>query len=178
MFYEKYQIIKKLRDLKYTDLPFMIVGIRSKQTKVNQFDDKMYLITPAKCIQFNCTTDPGSDWLLNWINPKGTAVLKTGVWKFKLGLHKNEYECLVQAEPVTVYRDTDKDLIPEEQGIQDTGWHDIHIHRSNPTGISKYIGKWSAGCQVLANSEDFKLLIKECKSSGLKEFNYFLIKEW
>lgn len=178
MYYEKHQIIKRIRDLGMKELPFMIVGVRSKSVKINQFDDKMYLITPSRCIQFDCTTDPGSDWLLRWMNPKGTAVLKPGVWKFKFGMHHGKYECLVQAEPVTVYRDVDKDEIPEEQGVEDTGWHEIHIHRANPLNISKYVGKWSAGCQVLPDPRDFDLLMKECKTTGYQEFSYYLLNEW
>ena len=178
MQYDRSQIIKRIKELGLPEQTFMLVGVRSKFVKINEFDDKFYIVTPDKCVEFNCTTDPGSDWLLKWMNPKGAAVLKQGVWKFKFGLHNGKYECLVQAEPVTVYRDTDRDEFPEEQGVEDTGYHAIHIHRANSLAISKYISKYSAGCTVLPNPKDFEYLMKECKATGLKEFSYYLLKEW
>lgn len=179
MNYEKYQIIKRIRDLGMKDAPFMIVGVRSKADKPNEFDDKFYLITKSKFLSFTGTTNPGRHWLLNFLNPKGTALLKPDkMYFFKLGKHNNSYEALVQAEPFTVYRDTDKDEKSEEQGIEDIGWFGINLHRANPSAVSKFIDKWSAGCQVLNNPADFNYLIQECKDSKLEKFPYYLLREW
>jgi hypothetical protein len=156
----------------------MIVGVRSKADKPDAFDDKLYLITPKAYYSFDCTTNAGTYYMFNWLNPKGTAVLKPGQYWYQLGKHK-DYEALVQAAAVTVYRDNNKDNKTDEiAGTEETGWYGVHIHKSSPTGISKFVGKWSAGCTVLANPSDFKILIDECKNSGLKIFPYYLIKEF
>jgi len=178
MNYDKHRIIKRIRDLGYKDSLFMIVGIRSKADKPNEFDDRLYLITPSKFLSFQATTNPGTDWLQTFLNPKGSAVLKPGVYSYKLGLHKGEYEALVQAAPVTVYRDADKDLKSEEEGVLDTGYFGINIHRASKWSLSKLIGKYSAGCQVIANPNDFNILIEECKKSNLTTFPYILLNEW
>lgn len=163
----------------YKDSPFMIVGVRSKADKPNEFDDKIYLISPSKFLSFQATTNPGSTWLQRFMNPKGTAVLKPGRYFYKLGLHKGEYEALVQAEPVTVYRDSNKDLKSDEVvGTEETGWFGINIHRANKSTISKLIMGYSAGCQVLSNPSDFQILIDECKKSGITKFPYYLLHEF
>ena len=67
------------------DLNVNIVGVRNDATggKVtNKFDD---LITISYKIDgewvfgsYNCTTDPGDDWMDNAMNSKGCAILKPG----------------------------------------------------------------------------------------------------
>jgi hypothetical protein len=114
------------------------------------------------------------------MNPKGTALLKPGQWvdSWKVGMHQGKYEALVQCKPITVFRDKDKDAIAEETAVTDTGLFGINIHRANPKGVSKYIDKWSAGCQVLNDSTQFAELLGKCKKSGLKTFTYTLLKEF
>ena len=60
----------------------------------------------------------------------------------------------MQAAPVTVYRDGNKDdaldyVAPE------TGMFGINIHRANRNGVSFYVDKWSAGCVVIAGADAF-----------------------
>jgi len=176
--YKRLQILKRLRDLNIPEQDFMLVGIRSKEDKPNVFDDVIYIITPDICTPVVATTNPGSDWLLDFMNPKGTAVLKPDMqYLYKLGEHKG-YEALVQALPVTVYRDTNKDLKSDETGKEETGWFAINIHRANKWAISKYIGKWSAGCQVVADPKDFEFLLQKCKQSKRTTFPYILLREF
>jgi len=177
MNYTRVSLIVHLGSLGFHINQFMIIGVRSKADKPNEFDDKIYLITKKSTFEFTGTTNPGTNWLQNFMNPSGTAVLKPGMYWYKLGTHKG-YEALVQAGPVTVYRDKNKDLKSDTTGTEDTGYFAINIHRANPTAISKLVGLWSAGCTVLNNPKDFELLINECKSSGEKEFPYYLINEY
>jgi hypothetical protein len=159
---------------------FHLIGIRSKDNINNKFDDIIYVVNGPGTTPYSCTTNPGRHWLLNMMNPKGTAVLKPGQYvdSWKLGKHKGQYEALVQAKPVTVYRDNDKDETAEEQGKEDTGLFGINIHRANPNAISSLIEKWSAGCQVLNNPKEFASLIQACKDSGLTNFTYTLLREF
>ena len=54
----------------------------------------------------------------------------------------------------------------------------INIHRANPNAISTLVEKWSAGCQVLNNPQEFAQLISMCEASGNKFFTYTLFNEW
>lgn len=158
------------------ELP-LIVGVRSLADKPNEFDDMIYLLTVDGFFQFKGTTNPGTDWLLNFMNGKGTAVLKPGQYTYKFGLHKG-YEALVQASPVTVYRDSDKDTRSEETAVTETGYFGINIHRASKFKVLQKIGLYSAGCAVIQNPKDFDVLISELKKSGKKEFLYSLVKEF
>ena len=114
------------------------------------------------------------------MNPKGCAVLKPGQYvdSWKIGMHQGKYKALVQAKPITVYRDGNKNDLAEESSVEQTGLFGINIHRANPSAISTIIDKWSAGCQVLNNPEQFKTLLDTCEKSGRKEFTYTLLREF
>jgi hypothetical protein len=129
---------------------------------------------------FTCTTNPGTHWLKNLLNPKGAALLKPGQYvdSWKIGMHQGKYKALVQAKPITVYRDGNKNDLAEESSVEQTGLFGINIHRANPSAISTIIDKWSAGCQVLNNPEQFKTLLDTCEKSGQKAFTYTLLREF
>ena len=170
----------KFTELGYQFPKFHIVGIRSNANVPNEFDDFIGIVNGTKVQWFTGTTNPGTHWLKNLMNPKGTALLKPGQYKdsWKLGLHRGQYKALVQCAPVTVFRDKDLDAIAEEPAVTDTGIFGINIHRANPSWASKFIDKWSAGCQVLNNPADFKVLIEACDNSKLTKFTYTLLREF
>lgn len=166
--------------LNYKWFSFMLVGIRSQANQPNVFDDLVGVVKNDSVTWFTATTNPGTHWLKNILNPKGAALLKPAQYvdTWIIGKHQGKYEALCQAKPVTVFRDKDLDIIAEETATTDTGLFGINIHRANETAISKFVDKWSAGCQVLNNPADFKELIALCKFSGLKSFTYTLLKEF
>ena len=54
----------------------------------------------------------------------------------------------------------------------------INIHRSNPRTESTIVNKWSAGCQVIAANDDFRLFMEICnkaKDTWGNSFTYTLI---
>lgn len=165
-----------------------IIGVRHNGTVPNKFDDKLYVFWKNdKGIwegdQFNITTDPGTFWLENPMSPKGTAILKEGqyIGGWKLGLHQGKYKALTQAKPITVYRNYDrKALIDFNNGTEETGLFGVNIHRANAQGTTKVIDKYSAGCQVFENAEDFaKFLVMTDKHEALygNSFTYTLVDE-
>jgi len=174
------ELLTQFNHLGYQFPDFHIVGVRSNANKPNEFDDLIGLVSNAKVAWYTGTTNPGTHWLKNLMNPKGTALLKPGQYinSWKLGLHRNQYRALVQCKPITVFRDKDKDAIAEETAITDTGLFGINIHRANSNAVSKFIDKWSAGCQVLNNPADFNKLIDACIASRLSQFTYTLLKEF
>ena len=178
--YSYIELENKFKELGHQWPKFHLVGVRSAANEKNKFDDNIYLINGPIMFRYTCTTNPGTHWLKNLMNPKGTAVLKPGQYvdSWKLGLHQGKYRALVQAKPITVYRDNNKNDLAEENGKEDTGMFGINIHRANPSAISSIIDKWSAGCQVLNNPDEFHRLLSACETSGRSAFTYTLLREF
>jgi len=159
---------------------FHLIGIRSRANAKNQFDDLIAVINNNEISWYTCTTNPGTYWLLNLANPKGAAVLKPGQYvdSWQIGLHQGKYQALTQCKPIAVYRDGDRDEVAEALGQFETGMFGINIHRANDKLISKLIDKWSAGCQVLNNPQQFTELLNKCKATKNKTFTYTLLNEF
>jgi hypothetical protein len=165
-----------------------IVGVRSDITKANSFDDKIFAFYKNKDDNwegksFPATTDAGTYWLNNPMQSKGTALLKEGQYKdsHALGLHQGKYKALRQVNNVTVYRDYDRNAILDfNNGREETGIFYINIHRANSTGTTKTIDRYSAGCQVFANADDFAYFLQLAEASKDRygnKFTYTLIDE-
>jgi len=163
-----------------------IVGLRSDSTVPNRFDDEIhvfYKVSPTKWNYhvFQATTDPGTFWLRNPMNPEGTAVLEKGQYidTWQLGLHKGQYEALVQAKPVNVLREYQREAALDfNNGKRDRGFFGIDIHRAAAHGDTKYVDKYSAGCQVFENAEAFQQFLTLCKKHASlygNKFTYTLI---
>lgn len=164
-----------------------IIGIRSNVETANQFDDWLYLLfrndqLEMECHEFAITTDPGAHWLKNPLSDKGTAILVPDQYKGShcIGLHQGKYEALKQKAPVKVWRDNNQDDILDKDGPIDEGIFGINIHRSNAGGSSQVVEKWSAGCQVFQNVNDFNRFMDICrKAADLygNSFTYTLLEE-
>lgn len=147
-----------------------VLGVRGyyKQTMGNPltndrgiYDDAMFIRTDTGLWSFNANCDPS-------VFRQGIANLRTGVWKYKQGLHGinkgNPYPAFVQADRVVVVRDG---------GQVETGWFGINIHRGGNNGTS------SLGCQTLfpGQWDEFRDTLKaQLKSHGQEIFNYVLIE--
>ena len=172
------------------DYNLNIVGVRNAETLnevTNKFDDHLTLSYKVDeewnyhC--FDCTTDPGKHWVENVLNESGVAILKENQYRgsHKIGLHQGKYESLRQQKPVQVYRDNNLDdcYDMDENTIQE-GIFGINIHRATKWEGKKstQIDKWSAGCQVIAANDDFRLFMEICnKSKDIwgNSFTYTLI---
>ncbi|HEV8283815.1 MAG TPA: hypothetical protein VGQ09_05880 [Chitinophagaceae bacterium] len=165
-----------------------IVGVRTDSIKPNSFDDFIHVFYnngEGKLIEhkFPATTDPGTYWLQNPMNPQGTAILKAGQYlnSHAMGMHRGKYLALVQKRPVTVIRDYDRNAVLDfMNGKEDTGLFGINIHRASENGTTKTVDHFSAGCQVFANSTDFILFMSLCERHRNlygNNFTYTLIDE-
>ena len=168
-----------------------IIGIRNSETKAkvtNRFDDKItisYKIDGEwQYHEFDCTTDPGTHWVENVMNSKGVAILKPGQYRrsHKLRLHRGQYLALGQQNPVTVYRDRDKDgKYDFNEDTIDTGIFGINIHRATSKAGRKStnVDKWSAGCQVIAANDEWHEFLGICQEARAvhgNSFSYTLIE--
>lgn len=148
-----------------------IVGVRADSTVPNRFDDEIHVFFKNNSGQwihyiFPATTDPGTYWLKNPLNPQGTAILQQGQYKdaYQIGLHRGKYYALVQRKPVTVLRDYDRNAVLDFwNGTPDTGMFGINIHRASVKGTTKTVDAHSAGCQVFASINDFHRFMQLCE---------------
>lgn len=163
------------------------IGVRSNSRKPNKFDDMFYIFWKYQgkwnLVKHTGTTDPGMYWLENPINVDGTAILKEGQHRgcWKIGKHQGKYDALVQKKAVTVLRDDDEDNeLDFDTEKERTGFFGINHHRANSKYESVQVDKWSAGCQVRNNPEEYKEfwdIIEESAKNWGDSFTYTLIKE-
>jgi len=187
--YTDKQLLEKVKSLSsFTKIPdgYWLLGVRSLDDLPNRFDDKIYLFKGDEFVLVtSATTNAGTPTLRQFekINKDGAAILKADEWYYnvwKYGKHNGKVEALLQlGNKVTVYRDTDKDDKSEEQGKLQTGYFGINFHPntydlSKPSGTN--IGWWSAGCQVVNNVSNYKIMIGLLKREKL--VTYCLINEF
>jgi len=151
------------------DFNLNLIGVRNSDTGdtvTNAFDDTFFIAYRDagkwKIHNYACTTDPGAHWQQAPINPGGTASLVPNQYRstWRIDLHQGLYKALKQFKAVDTYRDKNKDL-KYTRHIEDitNGIYGINIHRASATGVSNRVDKWSAGCQVIADSADFANLM-------------------
>lgn len=167
-----------------------IWGFRTNNTIPKTFDDEIHVFfNVSKTSQikwsytvFKCTTDPSTFWLKNPLVPQGTAILNAGQYKdvYQIGLHKGIYKALVQTgAKVKITRDYDHDSVLDvDNGRTEWGYFGINIHRASKVGTTLLIDKYSAGCQVFQDANDFDEFMKLCdlhRSRNGNKFTYTLI---
>ena len=108
------------------------MGVKGKNDR-GIYDDAIFVVSPNLFAAYNANTDPSR-------GRPGMAVLKPGVWRYKIGVHglskpkAQQYKALVQAAEVVVVRDGRGD---------DRGYFGINIHRGGNTTTG------SEGCQTI-----------------------------
>ena len=153
-----------------------IWGVRSDNQKAGKFDDKLFIWTDDLFEEFTVTVDPSDLYLLNPINPLGTAIIKPGQYLglWAKGYHKGRenHPALVQRNPIVVIRDFNRDAKLDFNPIDDAdeihiegdvsnyyldqelvyrthlGYFGINCHRANKYKILELVGLHSAGCVV------------------------------
>ncbi len=165
-----------------------IVGVRDSSPKTNYFNDTLSVFWKYEgqwnMLTFQATTLAGLKYLKSPMNPKGCAILVPnqyrGVWE--LGGHgKTKYTALCQRKgEVEVYRDADKDNEYDMiEGSTEKGYFGINIHRASQ-GERETVDGYSAGCQVIQNSDEFDVFIEICKKSEKywgNSFSYTLLNQ-
>lgn len=166
------------------DYNLNIIGIRNKERECNKFNDFITLTfkVNGKWVAkiYPATTDPGKTYLntpMSGNEKKGTAIIVPYQYRgiYQLGLHKNQYEALVQKKgPIAVYRDNNRDnRLDYDPRTIESGYFGTNIHRASTTGTSVEVNNWSAGCQVIANINNYNEFISICKKSAAIYGNSF-----
>lgn len=170
-----------------------LIGVRSSATDAGKFDDWITCWYKNENDQWvshwwAATTDPGDYWLENPMNVDGTAIMVPGQYRglWKVGQHKG-YKAFQQAGSVSVYRDDTRDRRLHTSGPIDSGFFGINGHASDSDPwdssdrIRQEVGRWSAGCQVWADSAGFReaveLAEKSIQIGFSNSFTYTLVQE-
>lgn len=157
----------------YKEVPQGKYAVTIKENMVDEWNDTIGMFGTAFGI-WRGTVDPGMYYTLDPLNTHGCAHLNNGCWLYSLGSHKG-HEALVQAAPVTVTRDEDRDAQAEPGEFQETGYFGIDIH----AGEGAHVGQWSAGCQVIFsdngwNGPQWTDFLHTVKASGHSKWKYWL----
>jgi hypothetical protein len=142
--------------------------------ELNSFNDVRMVIqidagVPKIVGQWIATTEPGSFYTYNRMNPGGAARIKFGQYKaWQVGAHVtasvNQNPALIQVEDVTVHRDANEDGFRTGDKL-DTGLFGINQHHADDAPRTD-IGRWGAGClvgQTAAGHKKFMDLIMKDK---------------
>lgn len=113
------------------------------------------------------TTEPGRYWTLMPMNRKGAARVAFNQYKaWAVGVHHagspQAHEALVQVEPISVYRDLNKDFKRPGDEL-DTGLFGINQHWGYDAS-SDDLGRTSAGCLVGRTREGHRKFMEIAKS--------------
>lgn len=145
-----------------------IVGVRTSVIQPNIYNDLMFIAWKDKFGKeyfhsYTQTTLPGKYHLNNPnVQQQGCAILVPGQYLncWIKGTHgkTRPHDALVQfGGPVIVWRDNDKDDIPEFEGpgvhLQKNAWIGLNLHAPWSEEERKFIDKDSAACQVASNSK-------------------------
>lgn len=153
-------------ELKTGHYEMNIFGIRNNDTTANTFDDLVGIVYRDEknnwmIKQYKATTDPGVVYREKPINVKGSAIIVPMQHKkcYTIGLHRG-YKAIQQVAPMTYVRDNNKNKVLDflYKTVGATYIKEVaatNIHHASKTGTSVNVDNWSAGCQVLANINDF-----------------------
>lgn len=178
-----------------------IIGIRTKLNVADVFNDLLAIIYKEGGVEiikvYSITTDPGTFYQKNLLNPEGCAIVEPGQWvdAYSVGFHKGydgtkinpskgtpypAHRALILTGHIMIKRDKDKDGIPGNSGSVVKGdGTGCNIHGAVRSDVTKTIGPWSAGCQVFAawrEKEEFMDICDKYKTDKNK-FTYTLLTE-
>lgn len=165
----------------------LIIGVQSTEDSFNLFDDKFYLFNgPDFMMVSTGTTNAGKTALKSFdqYDLTGAAVWQTDQWcpdVFEPGLHKQKMRALRQVEPITYYRDNDKDNKAEQIGVprREIIYANMHgvSYDENSELIKEEINGWSFACQVWNNMSKYWKMIDFTWDLD-KRVDYALLREF
>jgi hypothetical protein len=177
----------KKHNYKWFENDAHVVGIRTSLQVPDAFNDFICLVWKNEILlTATCTTEPGTTYQKKLLNPKGCWVMMPAqmVDAYSIGFHqgKADHVCLKSSGKIYGLREDDKDGIVLNDKDAVASWQEgsgigANIHGANKAGVTKVVGPWSAGCQVLNVWKDKEKLIELCKNSGQKKFTYTLLDE-
>lgn len=129
--------------------------------------------------EWECTTDPGTKAVKEYHNKNGVARLVPGQYRssHEIRKHQGKYDALCQKGLLKVYRDNNKNMIFDENKIEEGSNFGINIHHAGVD--SNVVENWSEGCTVFKRIKDFNEFLAICKKAKNihgNSFTYTLIE--
>lgn len=168
-----------------------IACFRGKERKANAFDDSLYTVRYDKrkdrweIAKYRATVDPGLTQLQNPTFPEaqknGTAIVcehQTVNFKWEtIGKGQYNHACLLQAEPIWLYRDKNKDDKLDFVNKELNPSAGICIHCFGNYGETERVNNRSAGCTDVWSWNEYKTRFipsLKCNGQVLFPVSYFL----
>ena len=182
------RILQRVKDAGFVvfdsvDYDMNIIGERNPNGEADKFDDWIHLVFLERGVwqwhAYKCTTDAGKYYL----KTGNTAILihnRQYRGAYMLGQHRGQYEALVQrGNKVCVWRDRDGDTDHDWGLNKECGYFGINIHRASSQQASQQVGKYSAGCQVIQDPDEYHHFLALCRlqvqHTGYTKFSYTLL---
>jgi len=188
------------KDMDFND--YSLVALRNristKKNYPNRFADAVFSMSPKEKKEikfFPATTVPGPFFLVksfrnyyvatgakDVVNPNGVAIIQPGVYKFKIGKHRGQYEALVQSSNIKLQRyspvedPSDATFSTYSPGKEENGSAGINLHRGLRKGSTPTVDSHSAGCVVLKNSSDLDEVLSDMKSNNQNDIDFALVQ--
>jgi hypothetical protein len=155
-----------------------LIAVRTNLQVPDVFNDVIFLVYKDTLMSAICTTEPGVAYQKKLLNPKGCWVMMPAQMEdaYGLGYHqgKTDHTCLKSFGKIFGLREDDKDGILFNDKDAVASWQEgsgigANIHGAQKAGITKYVGPWSAGCQVINNwkhKEEFINFLIEFEKSN------------
>lgn len=166
--------------------PFTMIGIRNQdEPQLDEFNDYIGFLYKGSLWLMKGTTDPGVYWTMNPITAAGAtgaAHLCYGfhsrIWM--LGVHMPgtgfAHSAFLQiGNSVRIWRDLNKDFNQDDNDIVQVGYFGINCHRAAKGTVVEKISNYSAGCQVVQNSDEFEFMYAKAQESEQKAFSYLML---
>jgi hypothetical protein len=160
---------------KYKESEINLFGIRD-YTDIDKdvINDYIGYWNNNEIVIYRGTTDPSVFYTKNQKerNERGTFHLMEGfhesIWC--VGIHKG-YEALVNdwryCRPTKGWRDANYNFTRDPSDIVVYDYFGINLHRMHPTILVPFIGRYSAGCQVINSPKEFQSLLSTIKKTNM-----------
>ena len=146
---------------------------RLNDDRPNVFNDRRIVLAiedgiPVEKGNWTATTEPGKDFTVRPMNPKGAARIAFGQYKsWRVGVHnatkRTRHEALVQAGNIRVHRDLNKDYERTGDAVFEGSNFGVNQHMGFDRPEDN-IGPASAGCLVGRLSEEHREFMRILKS--------------
>jgi hypothetical protein len=121
------------------------------------------------------TTEPGAKYTFSPMDPRGAARLALGEHKdcWTFGNH-NGQDALVQAAPIKIYRDKNKDGLRTGDLLTVEANRGLNQHTTGRILPDK-VGGWSAGCLVGRYTKTHARFMAMCRASKKRVFSTIIL---
>jgi hypothetical protein len=182
---KRYQISTEAQNYNIVYVEGMSENLALNNNKPNEFNDVRMVIEIVKSVptivgKWEGTTEPGTHFTMNPINPNGAARIAFGQYKsWRVGTHvgsgADPHEALLQIADVSVFRDKNKDMIRTGDKLftglfaitQHWGF-DLPRNKIGVAGACSLVGRTRAG------HREFMKIIKQDKRFLLSSSYTFL----